>query len=120
MKRSCSHPSACRPASLSKTLAEAWQTGNFARLYANSILIAVVSVIGIITISTTAAYGLARYHFTANRPLFLYFLVGMAVPTQALMVPSFKLMAILDSWTDCPASAYPPAQQPPRRHSLPT
>ncbi len=81
-----------------ENIAEAWQTGNFTRLYANSILIAVVSVIGIITISTTAAYGLARYHFTANRAIFIYFLVGMAVPTQALMVPGFKLMAILDSW----------------------
>ncbi|MCY3903962.1 MAG: carbohydrate ABC transporter permease [Caldilineaceae bacterium] len=79
-------------------VAEAWQKGNFARLYANSLFIAVASVIGIISVSTTAAYGLARYHFAANRSLFVYFLVGMAVPTQALMVPSFKLMAILESW----------------------
>ena len=68
------------------------------------------------TISTTAAYGLARYHFSANRALFLYFLVGMAVPTQALMVPSFKLMAILDSWANGSPSTHPLAQQPSPRH----
>ena len=79
-------------------IAEAWHTGNFARLYANSFFIAAISVVGIITVSTMAAYALARYHFPENRTLFLYFVVGMAVPTQALMVPGFKGMAILESW----------------------
>lgn len=78
-------------------VAEVWRIGNFSRLYANSFLIACTAVVGILVVSTAAAYGLARYHFAGNRALFLYFLIGMAVPTQALMVPSFKLMASLQS-----------------------
>jgi ABC-type glycerol-3-phosphate transport system permease component len=81
-------------------IVEAWQTGHFARLYTNSMLISLISVLGLITISTAAAYALARYHFSGNRAIFLYFLVGMAVPTQALMVPNFKVMATLDAWAE--------------------
>ena len=42
-----------------ENVVEAWRTGSFSRLYANSLLIAVTSVVGIITVSTAAAYGLA-------------------------------------------------------------
>jgi ABC-type glycerol-3-phosphate transport system permease component len=79
-------------------IVEAWQTGHFSRLYLNSILVCVVSVLGVIAVSTATAYALARYRFSGNRFLFLYFLFGLAVPTQALVIPSFKLMATLDMW----------------------
>ena len=77
---------------------KAWETGNFSQLYVNSLFITILSVIGVIILATMAAYALARYKFQGDRFIFFYFLIGMAVPTQALMVPSFKLMSIYEKF----------------------
>lgn len=74
----------------------AWETGNFTRLYANSLFVTLVSVFGIIGMATAAGYALARYEFRWKTPIFIFFLVGIAVPTQALLIPGFKLMSTLD------------------------
>ena len=79
---------------------KAWETGNFSQLYVNSLFITILSVIGVIILATMGAYALARYKFRGNRVLFFYFLIGMAVPTQALMVPSFKLMSIFENFSE--------------------
>ncbi len=53
----------------------------------NSILITVPTVIGTLTISSLAAYALAKYQFRANIPLFAMFIAGNFVPFQVLMIP---------------------------------
>ena len=75
----------------------AWEVGNFARLYANSLFVTLTSVFGILAMSTAAGYALARYKFRWTTPLFIFFLIGIAVPTQALLIPGFKLMSLLDN-----------------------
>lgn len=77
---------------------EAWTTGNFTRLYFNTLLISVLSVLGIVGFASMAACALARYDFRFRRFFFVYFLIGIGVPTQSLIIPGFKLMAILDVW----------------------
>lgn len=76
---------------------EAWTVGNFTRLYANSLLITLVSVFGICAFATAAGYVLARYNRWWTTPVYVFFLIGIAVPTQALLIPGFKLMSLLDN-----------------------
>lgn len=87
------------PTSLDFTnIASAWDRGNFTRLYANSLLVTLISVFGIIGMATAAGYALARYDFRLRTPLLIFFMIGIAVPTQALLMPGFKLMSLLDNW----------------------
>lgn len=78
-------------------LAQAWTAGNFTRLFANSLFVTLVSVFGIVATATTAGYALARESNWWKQAIFIYFLIGIAVPTQALLIPGFKLMSLLDS-----------------------
>ncbi|BCP55186.1 sugar ABC transporter permease [Kaistia sp. 32K] len=74
---------------------DAWIQGNFTRLYLNSLGITIVAVTGLIALCSAAGYALAHYRFKGREALFLYFLAGMMIPPQVIMVPSFKLMASL-------------------------
>lgn len=74
---------------------DAWLQGDFTRLYLNSLGITVLSVSGLLAFCSAAGYALAHYEFRGKEALFLYFLAGMMIPPQVIMVPSFKLMATL-------------------------
>lgn len=75
--------------------AQAWTQGNFGRLYLNSLGITVIAVSGILALCSAAGYALAHFEFRARGALFLYFLAGMMIPPQVILVPSFKIMATL-------------------------
>ncbi|WP_051960855.1 carbohydrate ABC transporter permease [Devosia riboflavina] len=74
---------------------DAWQQGNFTRLYLNSLGITALSVTGLIAFCSAAGYALAHFQFRGREALFLYFLAGMMIPPQVILVPSFKIMATL-------------------------
>ena len=71
---------------------EAWVTGNFLKLYINSIGITSVSVLGIIVFCGAAGYGLAHFEFKGRMVIFFYFLLGMMIPPQVILIPAFKIM----------------------------
>jgi ABC-type glycerol-3-phosphate transport system permease component len=64
--------------------------------FRNSLLISIVSVIGLIAFSSLAAYAFATFRFKGGTPLFLLLLLGLMVPPQALIISGFKLMSILN------------------------
>jgi ABC-type glycerol-3-phosphate transport system permease component len=76
-------------------IAEAWQTGHFLRLYTNSLFITSVSVLGIVSFCGAAGYAFAHFEFRGSRLLFLYFLAGMMIPPQVILLPAFKIMSTL-------------------------
>jgi ABC-type glycerol-3-phosphate transport system permease component len=76
-------------------IAEAWETGHFLRLYANSLLVTTVSVLGIVFSCGAAGYAFAHFPFRGSRYLFLYFLAGMMIPPQVILLPAFKIMSTL-------------------------
>jgi raffinose/stachyose/melibiose transport system permease protein len=78
----------------------AWVDGNFDRFFVNSILVAFGVVIPSIVFSCMAGYAFARYRFRARGPVFIYLLLGLVVPLQALVIPLFYMMneiGLLDS-----------------------
>lgn len=67
----------------------AWVKSGFSKFFWNSILVTGVSLVGVLVFGAMAAYVLARFPFTGNRVFFLYFISGMMVPAQLILIPLF-------------------------------
>ncbi len=78
-----------------QNVTDAWKAGDFGQLYFNSILITVVSVLGILVLEGMAAYAFARMRFRGRNVLFVIFLAGQFVPAQIVVLPSFLEMSQL-------------------------
>jgi putative chitobiose transport system permease protein len=72
-----------------------WNSQPFGRYFANSALVAVISVTLNVTFASLAAYPLARMEFR-GRNIILWILIGsMMVPFQLLLIPVFELATLL-------------------------
>ncbi|WP_334077098.1 carbohydrate ABC transporter permease [Paenibacillus sanfengchensis] len=87
---------------------ETWSFGNyseifdtlqFGTLYKNSLIVAVMTVIGTLISSALVAYGFARYRGRGNNIWFMLLLSTMMLPYPAIMVPQFILFSKLQ-WID--------------------
>lgn len=67
----------------------AWFDMNFSRFFINSVIATGVSLVGILGCGALAAYALARFDFRGNRALYLFFIAGMMVPAQLILIPLF-------------------------------
>ncbi|HIJ73883.1 MAG TPA: carbohydrate ABC transporter permease [Candidatus Hydrogenedentes bacterium] len=67
----------------------AWVKSRFSHFFLNSIVVTTVSLVGVLTCASMAAYVLARFKFRGGRLMLLYFLSGMMVPAQLVLVPLF-------------------------------
>ncbi|OAB45757.1 carbohydrate ABC transporter permease [Paenibacillus antarcticus] len=74
---------------------EAWTTMQYPRVFLNTLIVTVTSVLGIVLFSSMAAYSLARRNHAFNRFLFMFFLAGMMVPFQMGLVNLYKLINAL-------------------------
>lgn len=74
-------------------IVQAWEVGDFLRLYFNSLFVTIVSVAGIVASCSAAGYAFAHFHFRGSNLLFLYFLAGMMIPPQVILIPAFKVMS---------------------------
>src|SRR5665811_2024975 len=78
----------------------AWVDGNFGRFFVNSLLVAFGVLIPSIIFSCMAGYAFARYRFRGKSFIFVYLLLGLVIPLQALVIPLFYFMreiGLLDS-----------------------
>jgi ABC-type glycerol-3-phosphate transport system permease component len=73
----------------------AWVDMHFSRFFLNSVIVTGVSLAGILTCGTLAAYALARFRFRSSRALYLFFISGMMVPAQLILIPLFFEFATL-------------------------
>jgi ABC-type glycerol-3-phosphate transport system permease component len=60
----------------------------------NSAVITLVSVAGIAVFSALAAYAFAAFEFRGKEKLFVFCLIGLMIPPQALIVSGFKWMSL--------------------------
>lgn len=65
------------------------------RGFINSLLIAVLQVISVVTFSTLAGFSFAKLRFRGRGPLLVFVIATMAVPTQLGVVPLFIVMSKL-------------------------
>jgi len=66
------------------------------RYFGNSLIVATLTVIGIVILSTLAGYGFSRFKFPLKGFLFLGLLVTLMVPFQSILTPLFLVLRTLN------------------------
>lgn len=69
----------------------AWQKGNFNNLFMNSVIITVATIFLTIILASPAAFALAKLNLKGGKIIYNYFILGMIVPVQVLMIPLLKM-----------------------------
>lgn len=73
----------------------AWVDGNFGTFFFNSLLYTSSVVIGIVVISSMAAYAFSRLKFPGRDAFYYMFVIAMMIPLPGSFVPLFVLMNTL-------------------------
>ncbi len=71
---------------------DAWNTGGFTDYFKNSLLLILFKVPLGILIASLAAYPLAKMQFRGRGLIFIFFLIGLAVPVQVTLQPLLVMM----------------------------
>jgi len=69
----------------------AWQVQNVSVFFGNSLLYSVISCVGVLAISTPAAYVFSRWEFTGGKALRIGLVVAMSVPVIMVIMPIYSL-----------------------------
>jgi ABC-type glycerol-3-phosphate transport system permease component len=76
----------------------AWTESGFSTFFLNSVLVTSTALIGILVVSAMAAYVLARFPFRGSGALYLYFISGMMIPAQLVLIPLFFQFSTLSEF----------------------
>jgi raffinose/stachyose/melibiose transport system permease protein len=74
---------------------KAWKIIKFPHVFLNSLIVTVISNIGLIVISSMAAYRMVRRPTRFNQILFGLFVASMIIPFQSIMIPLMKIVSTL-------------------------
>lgn len=75
-----------------RNYAEAWVRGNLNIYYKNSFIVAIPVVLAVIACSLLASYTFSRLRFPGSRFLFWFFIAGMGLPLEAIIIPIYYMM----------------------------
>lgn len=81
---------------------DAWTEGEMGMYMKNSLLISVIKVPLGIFIAALAAFGLTRLNFKFEKPMYMFFILGMTIPFQACLVPlvmMFTKAGLMNTYT---------------------
>ncbi|MFD0693551.1 carbohydrate ABC transporter permease [Paenibacillus sp. GCM10027628] len=73
-----------------------WEFLHFPNALKNTLIVTVLSDLGLVLIASMAAYKLVRTPNALNRTLFSLFLAAMVIPFQAIMIPLMKVAGWLN------------------------
>lgn len=79
---------------------DAWNSAHLGEGILNSVILVVASSIGSVLLGAPAAYALSRFNRPSANPLTVLFVLGLAVPVQAIFIPlfiAFDRMRLIDS-----------------------
>lgn len=79
---------------------DAWTTDNFASYFLNSVVVAVITTVLSLLLSSMMAYSFARFCFPGREILFKVLLLGLMIPPIMLIIPQFilaKYFHLIDS-----------------------
>ncbi len=71
---------------------EAWTRAGIMIGYKNSVVIASVTVIAVLILASMFAYMISKYDFKGRKLLFLYSMLGLALPSRLAFIPIFLLL----------------------------
>jgi len=70
----------------------AWKEGGFGRYFLNSIFYTVSVVIGIVIVSSLAAFAFSRFEFRGKNAIFYMFMAAMMIPIPGSFIPLYVLL----------------------------
>lgn len=70
----------------------AWISSNLLGNFANSVIVVLISIIGIVLLSAPAAYVLSRIPFKGRTMITSSFIIGIAIPHQAILNPLYLFL----------------------------
>jgi len=70
----------------------AWKQGGFGRYFLNSLFYTVSVVLGIVIVSSLAAYAFSRFNFFGKNLIFYMFMAAMMIPIPGSFVPLYVLL----------------------------
>ena len=73
----------------------------------NSMIVSLGTTAGVLILSSLAGYGFARLEFPMRRPLFVFVLLGLAIPEQAVILPRHQFFAQLHLHNSYPGLILP-------------
>ena len=73
--------------------AEVWSKQPWGRFFANTVLVAGLTVFGELVIAVLAAYAFAQMNFRGKNVLFALFLATYMMPGEATLIPNFVMMS---------------------------
>jgi multiple sugar transport system permease protein len=73
----------------------------------NSLIVSIGTTLGVLILSSLAGYGFARLDFPFRRTLFVFVLLGLAIPQQAVILPQHQLFAQLGLHNSYPGLMLP-------------
>lgn len=79
---------------------EAWTSSGFARYFLNSTYVTILSVLGILLLSSMMAFALSRFDFAGKKAVYWGLLLTLMIPGMMLIVPQFILaqdLGVIDS-----------------------
>lgn len=79
---------------------DAWTTDSFGQYFLNSVVVAVVTTVLSLLLSSMMAYAFARFAFPGREILFKLLLLGLMIPAMMLIIPQFllaKYLGLIDS-----------------------
>lgn len=76
-----------------KNYVEAMTSGGWLVCFRNSLVITLAAVIFSLLFNTIAGYAFARLNFRGSKVLFLLLMIGLMMPPQVTMLPTFLIMA---------------------------
>jgi multiple sugar transport system permease protein len=78
---------------------DAWNMFPFGRFYYNTLLFAVLGMLGSIALSSLAGYALAKYQFRGQYAILIFIIATMMIPYWVNLVPVYTILAKL-GWLD--------------------
>ncbi len=75
--------------------------------FVNSLIVSIGTTIGVLILCSLAGYGFARLEFPFRRSLFIFVLLGLAIPEQAVILPRHQLFADLGLHNSYPGLILP-------------
>ncbi len=73
----------------------------------NSIVVSLCTTAGVLVLASLAGFGFARLDFPFRRTLFIFVLLGLAIPSQAIILPQHQLFAWLHLHNSYPGLVLP-------------
>lgn len=79
----------------------AWNIGNIGRYFLNTLVLAIGTLLVAGLFGAMASYILSKFHFRGKSKMYLFFIAGMMIPIQAVLIPLsylFGKMGIMNNY----------------------